>query len=572
MKLDKKGLADIIRAYSEGELDRRNFLKKAVRLGISTAVAGAMATVYGGKVFATSSAMTTAVEKAYDYIIVGSGSAGAALAYRLATRTDASILVLEAGGMDDLPEIHDPALWPEVLSTRATKWYTTTRQPHTANRTHSWPRGNVIGGTSCLNAMIYARGHRQDFDNWAASGCKGWDYFSILKDYKALENWEGGASELRGTGGPLTVTQPQPNLRHPGGDMFIEGSASLGFKPVDDFNGARMEGPAWVNFTIKDSKRQSTSVAFLKPAMSRPNLTVLTDAPVTRVLLEGDRCVGVEYQQHNGAPASIRANKEVILSAGAIDSPLILMHSGIGRSEDLKAVAIKPLIDIRGVGQNLQDHVLGGGPNYESRTALPESNYNASEVYMWAHSDNNLPGPDMATLYLSVPFSTPALPMEGIKNGWSILSGLMRPTSRGDLTLRSSDYREPPVINPNYLATEHDRRVFSQATELARATAMSSAFDSIRAKEWLPGPNVKEGTKAWNEFLQKSVHTFFHPTSTCKMGVAEDAVVDPELKVHGVRNLRVADASVMPEITTGNTNAPSILIGWKCAEMIRGIV
>ncbi|WP_020683853.1 GMC family oxidoreductase [Marinobacterium rhizophilum] len=569
MSLDKKTLASILRDYSEGDLGRRDFLKRASLLGISTAMAGSLATVYSNRVFAASTKEVDSIDDGYDYIIVGSGSAGSALAYRLATTTDARILVLEAGGMDDVPEIHDPRKWAQVLGTRASKWFRTTKQGYTANREHSWPRGNVIGGTSCLNAMIYARGHQSDFNSWAYDGCVGWDYQSVLADYKALEDYEGGENDYRGTGGPLPVTRPQPNLRHPGGQMFIDASKALGFKETDDFNGPQMEGPSWVNFTIKDQRRQSTGVAFLKPAMERKNLTVLTDAPALRIVTENGRCIGVEYL-HAGKPQLVRADKEVILSAGAIDSPRLLMHSGIGRSADLKEAGIDPIVDLAGVGQNLQDHVLGGGPNYESPIAVPESNYNASEVYMWAKSDNRLAGPDMITLYLSVPFSTPALPMKGIKNGWSILSGLARPTSTGSIRLKSNKINDAPIINPNYLATEHDRRVFSQATELARETALQSAFAPVRAKEWLPGPTIKSGSVEWDEFIAKSANTFFHPTSTCKMGVDDMSVVDPELRVYGISGLRIADASIMPNITTGNTNAPSIMIGWKCAELIRG--
>lgn len=567
MNIFNTKLDSVIEQYNSGGLSRRGFLQRASALGVSAGMAGALATIYSNDAFAASSKEVDNLEKAYDYIIVGSGSAGSALAYRLANASDARILVLEAGGTDDVPEIHDSRKWANTLGTRAAKWFETTKQPHTANRSHSWPRGNVIGGTSCLNAMIYARGHRSDFDSWAYAGCTGWNYQSVLKDFKAFEDFEGGANEYRSVGGPLHVTQPQPNLRHPGGQMFIDASKALGYTQTDDFNGPNMEGPAWVNFTIKDQRRQSTGVAFLKPAMLRKNLTVLTDAPVNRVILEGGKCVGVEYM-HAGKPRVVRADREVILSAGAIDTPRILMHSGIGRSADLKAVNIKPQVELMGVGQNLQDHVLGGGPNYESPEPLADSNYNASEVYMWAKSDSRLPGPDMTTLYLSIPFSTPALPMKGIKNGWSILSGLNRPTSTGTIKLKSNKVSDAPIIDPNYLATDHDRRVFSKATEIARETALQSAFAPVRSKEWLPGPSVKSGTAEWNDFLAKSVNTFFHPTSTCKMGVDAMSVVDPQLKVYGVEGLRIADASVMPNITTGNTNAPSIMIGWKCGGFI----
>lgn len=567
MTFDKQALELEIERYRSGAINRRGFLKSAVALGLTTTMAGSLATMYSNDVFAQSSKEIDRVDPGYDYIIVGSGSAGSALAYKLATTTDARILVLEAGGTDNVPEIHDSRQWPQSLGTRATKWFDTTKQAHTDNRVHKWPRGNVIGGTSCINAMIYARGHRSDFDNWAYAGCTGWDYQSVLADYKALEDYEGGASEYRGVGGPLAITRPQPNLRHPGGQMYMEASKALGFTETPDQNGSQMEGPSWVNFTIKDQRRQSTGVAFLKPAMARKNLTVLTDAPVTRVLMENGKCVGVEYL-HAGKPRTVRADRETVLAAGSIDTPRILMLSGIGRANDLRAVGIKPKVNLIGVGQNLQDHVLGGGPNYESPTALPESNYNASEVYMWAKSDSRLQAPDMITLYLNIPFSTPALPMKGIKNGWSILSGLARPTSTGSIKLKSAKYGDAPIIDPNYLGTEHDRKVFSKATALARETALQSSFSSVRAKEWLPGSAVKVGTPEWNAFLAKAVNTYFHPTSTCKMGTDAMSVVDPQLKVYGVPGLRIADASIMPNITTGNTNAPSILIGWKCGDMM----
>lgn len=573
MYINKKDLENELNKYKRGDLSRRSFIASLSALGLTAATAGSLATLYGGKAFAKSSTEAEAPgsRKEYDYIIVGAGSAGSSLAYRLATETDAEILLLEGGGSDNIPEIHDPAAWGQALGTDATKWFTTTEQANTAGRSHDWPRGDVVGGTSSINAMIYARGHKNDFESWAYDGCVGWDFESVLKHYKELEHFEGGESAFRSQGGPLNVSQPQPNLRHPGGQMFIDACEGLGYEQNSDFNSERMEGPAWVNFTIKDERRESTAVAFLKPAMERSNLSVLTDAPVKKLVLEGNRCVGVEYL-HDGKPVTVRTKNEVILSAGAIDTPRILMVSGIGPKNHLSDVGVKTAINLPGVGENLQDHVLGAGINYESPEPIPASNYNNSEVYMWARSDNRLITPDMSVLYINGPFSTPALPMEGIKNGWSMLSGLMRPTSTGSIRLRSSDIDKAPIIDPNYLATDHDKMVFSQATELARDIAMHSAYKGVRRKEWLPGDSIKPGTSEWDEFVAKSVNTFYHPTSTCKMGKDNMSVVDPELKVYGLSGLRIADASIMPNITTGNTNAPSIMIGWKCAEMIRNVI
>ena len=556
-----------IRRMSLGQMSRRVFVGNAVAAGLTLGMAGSLASIYSSRAYAASSKDIESIDGGYDYIVIGSGSSGGTLAYRLATKTDARILVLEAGSVDDIPELHDPRLWAAALATKATKSFDTVAQPHTAGRTHSWPRGNVLGGTSCLNAMIFARGHRSDYDGWAAAGCTGWDYASVLKHFKELETFEGGASDLRGASGPLYISQPKKDKAHPGAAAFIEAAVDLGYPETKDFNGPTMEGPAWVNFNIKDQQRQSTAVAFLKPAMERKNLTVLTDAPVTQLVFEGTRCVGVEYL-HNGKPRTIRAEREVIVSAGAVDTPRILMLSGIGNASDLGKLGIKSIVDLKGVGENLQDHVLGAGPNYESPTPLPASNYNHSEVYMWWKSEAKLAAPDMITLYVSIPFSTPALPMKDVKNGWCMLSGVARPTSRGRLKLASAKYGDAPIIDPNYLATEHDRKVFSKATEIAREIALHKAYGSQRSREVLPGKDIKVGSPEWNEFLAKSVNTYFHPTSTCRMGADEMAVVDPQLKVRGVSGLRIADASIMPSITTSNTNAPSIMIGWKCAEMI----
>ncbi len=557
----------LVHAYRHGRLDRRSFLERATAAGVTLGVATSLAAIHGGTAFATSSREVDAVDDAYDVIVVGAGSAGAALAYRLATTTDARVLVLEAGAPDDLPEIHDPRAWGAVLATPATKWFATTPQPHTLDRVHNWPRGNVLGGTSALNAMVFARGHASDFDTWAYAGNPGWDHASVLEHFKAFEDYEGGASDLRGAGGPLHVSKPQPGKRHPGAEAFMAAAVDLGFPETASINGPTMEGPAWVDLTIKDQRRQSTATAFLKPAMERANLTVLTDAPVTGLTFDGTRCTGVTYL-HAGEPRTVRAEREVVLAAGAIDSPRLLLLSGVGPADELRGLDIAPVVDLPGVGRNLQDHVLGAGPNYAAPGSMPVSEYNHSEVYMWWRSDARLVAPDVIVLYVSVPFATDAFSLDGVEHGWCMLSGLARPSSRGTLRLASAAFDDPPIIDPNYLATEQDRRAFGYATELARELALHSAYADQRAREVLPGPEIEVGTPAWDDFVRKSAHTYFHPTSTCAMGVGEMAVVDPSLRVYGTEGLRVADASVMPSITTSNTNAPSIMIGWKAADLV----
>lgn len=563
--LREEVLSRVIARYHAGDMPRREFLRTAMATGVAAGTAAALAGMWGGQAFAQSTLTADPPASPFDYVVVGAGSAGAVVAARLAELTSASILVLEAGGADDLPEIHDPRLWPKTLDTRAAKTFRTTPQVHTANRVHDWPRGNVLGGTSCLNATVFVRGHRSDFDAWAYDGCVGWDYASVLPLFKALEDYVDGASDYRGAGGPLHVTYPKGEHQHPGAVAFIEACTKLGLVPTDDYNAERMEGAAWNDLVIKDSRRQSTAVAFLKPALGRPNLTVLTDAPVLRLIIESGRCTGVEYL-HGGRPRRVTAGREVILSAGAVDSPRLLMLSGIGPAEDLRRLGIPVVADLPGVGRNLQDHLLGAGVNYEAREPVPVSAYNHSEVQAFWRSDARLLGPDIVMLYISVPFTTPAFDLK-IEHGYSMLSGVVRPCSRGTIRLASADPAVPPLIDPNYLAEEQDWQAFVRATEIARELGGHKVYADVRAREVLPGPEVRDraGMRA---FLAKACNTYFHPTSTCKMGVDALAVVDPALRVYGVEGLRVADASVMPTITSGNTNAPTIMIGWKCADMI----
>jgi len=556
-----------LEALRSGKIGRRQFLQMAGGFGLSMGMANAVSLAFTNDAYAMSSKDGKLDKGEYDYIIVGAGSSGAALAGQLAQLSDASVLVLEAGGTYDRPEIADPRQWPTTLAAPYVKNFNTEPQSHIGGRSVAWPRAYAIGGCSDINAMIYCRGHRSDYDNWAYEGCVGWDWKSVLPAYKALEDWEGGASEYRGVGGPLHVTQPQPGKRHPGAQLFINAAAALGHEPNPDFNGPRMEGPAWVNFTISGMTRQSTGLAFLKPAMARKNLTVVTDAPTEKLLVENGRCTGVQYN-HGGKSTTIRAAREVIVCAGALESPRLLLLSGIGPADQLKALGIDVKLDLPGVGENLHDHILGAGFNYEAKDKVPVSNYNHSEVYMWGKSDPAYTAPDYNILYLSVPFSTPDLPLS-VSNAYSIVPGLQRPYSRGSIKLTSADPKVDPAIDPNYLSTEQDWKAFTKAAEIAREIGAHSAFAPVRKREVLPGDTVKTPAQM-REFLSKATSTFFHPVGTCKMGLDAASVVDPQLKVYGIEGLRVADASVMPSITSGNTNAPSILIGWRGAEIIAG--
>lgn len=551
--------------YHSGNMSRRAFVRRAVSLGVTAGMAGALANAWSGQALAQSTTTSERPAGSYDYIVIGTGSAGSAVASQLAHNSGGTVLVLEAGRNDDLEEVHNPQLWAASLGTDATKFFETTPQDHVDGRTHMWPRGNVLGGTSALNAMIFARGHRSDYDSWAYAGNHGWSFEEVLPHFKAMETFSGGSSELRGDSGPIYISQPADDKKHEGAIAFMDSCAELGFQENASLNSERMSGQAWVDFNIKDFRRQSSATAFLRPAMEKDSITVLTDAPVTKLTMNGTTCTGVTYL-HNGEPVSIEATREVVLSAGAIDSPRLLMLSGIGPSADLQAVGIDPIVDLP-VGRGLQDHVLGAGVNYEATGPVPLSHYNHSEVYMWERSDSRLPAPDLITLYVSVPFASSGHALD-YEHGYCILSGVARPHSRGHVKLVSNDPSIPPEVEPNYLREEQDWVAYRAATELCREIGAGKAYEPYRKRETLPQKDGDLSDAEWREFLAASLNTYFHPTSTCQMGVGEDAVVDPELKVHGVDGLRVADASVMPSITTSNTNAPSMMIGWKCADMI----
>jgi len=470
--------------------------------------------------------------------------------------------LLEAGGPDAHPAVDDPTQWPTLFYGELDWGYNTVPQPHAANRVVHCPRGKMLGGCHSHNANAWVHGHPADFDHWAYLGNPGWDFQSVLRLYRKIEDWAGGASEYRGSGGPLYIEPPRsPN---PIAAAFVEAGRQIGLPVVEDNNGPSMEGVSYFNFTIRNGKRNSVASAYLRPAMNRPNLTVITHAETDRLILDGGRCRGVQYRQ-GGELRTALADREVILCAGAIGSPKILLLSGIGAEEELKPHGIPVAVEVTGVGRNLQDHILLAGINYEVKGELPPPRNNGAESTLWWKSNAALAVPDLQPVLIEFPFATPELAGDVPPNCYAIAPGLVRPASRGSVRLQSGDPRCDPAIDMNYLGQAADVKALLAAIDLCRDLGAAEAFKEFRKREVMPG---KRDRASMEGFLRLSTTTFFHPAGSCRMGIDETAVVDPQLRVYGVSGLRVADASIMPTVTTGNTNAPSVMIGEKVAEMI----
>lgn len=523
----------------------------------------------------------------FDFVIVGAGSAGCVLANRLSESGSFTVAVLEAGGPDTNRWIHIPVGYFKTMGNPETDWcFNTEPDPGLNGRSIPWPRGKVLGGSSSINGLLYVRGQPRDFDTWRQLGNPGWSWDDVLPFFKRSEGWEDGDSELRGGSGPLRVCRA--TMRREIIDAWITSAEAAGYRFNEDYNGADQEGVSIYQMTASGGKRCSAAAAYLKPARSRKNLKVLTHTQVASLTIKEGKAVGLTAFQH-GEKITLKARREIILSAGSICSPQILMLSGIGRSEDLREHGIKMVLESPGVGQNLQDH-LQARPIFKcspptlntetrslARRAMMAVQYvttksgpmtmAASFAAAFIKTRPELDTPDIQ--FHTQPFSTDSW-SKGLNQFSAFTASVtqLRPESIGHLTLRSNDFRQHPAIYPNYLATERDRQTMIDGVRIARKISDYEPVKSLIESEYAPGPDVADKDDEILEWIRNKATTIFHPTGTCKMGVDDHAVVDPRLKVRGVDGLRVADASIMPVITSGNTNAPSVMIGEKASDLI----
>lgn len=531
----------------------------------------------------------TQKQSEYDYIIVGAGSAGCVLANRLSADPANKVLLLETGGSDRSIFIQMPTALSIPMNSAKYAWqFETEAEPHLDNRRMHCPRGKVLGGSSSINGMVYVRGHARDFDEWQQSGAKDWDYAHCLPYFKKAETWAFGADDYRGDAGPLAVNNGN-NMKNPLYQAFVDAGVDAGYLATADYNGAQQEGFGPMHMTIKNGVRWSTANAYLRPAMKRSNLTVVTHALVHKVLFQGKKAVGVRYER-KGKITDIECNNEVVLSAGSIGSPHILQLSGIGKADTLAKAGIDQVHELPGVGENLQDHLefyfqfkclkpisLNGKLDplnklfIGTRWILNKSGLGATNHFESCGFIRSKPGlewPDLQYHFLPA-----AMRYDGKEafagHGFQVHIGHNKPKSRGAVKVVSSDPKAAPSIQFNYLSHQDDIEGFRACVRLTREIINQPGLDEYRGEEIQPGTGIQTDEEI-DTFVRSSVESAYHPSCSCKMGEDGMAVVDSETRVHGIQGLRVVDSSIFPTIPNGNLNSPTIMVAERAADLILG--
>ena len=510
--------------------------------------------------------LSAELKPAYDFIVCGAGASGSVIARRLAENPACSVLLIEAGGSDEAEAVLDPAKWPTNLGSERDWGFLAEPNPHLDGRALSMSMGKGLGGGSSINVMVWARGHRSDWDHFAeVSGDPDWGYDAVLDVYRRIENWQGTPDpRLRGMSGPVWVNHPcDPS---PLAGAMLDAAGELGIRRYDSPNGKMMEsegGAAPTDLLVRDGRRQSIFRSYVRPFMDRRNLTVVTETLVRRILFAGRRAVGVEVQRA-GQILTIAASTEVIVSTGAINTPKLLMLSGLGDRGELERHGIPVVRHIPGVGQNLQDHVSFGCTWETHGPMLPRNS--GSEATLYWKSRPELQAPDLLFCQVEFPVPSERTAARGVPaNGWTMFAGLAQPQSRGQVRLRSADISAAPIVDANMMSHPADVEAARACVKLCRELGNAKAFEPYVTRETIPG----EGRLANDAFIRDAAVTYWHLCGTARMGIDDMAVVDATLAVHGIEGLRVADGSILPRVTTGNTQAPCAVIGERAAQMLR---